>query len=299
MIDPGIVAALITPLEPDETINLADLEKLLERTLAAGVTGVFVAGTIGEGLALRDCERARLFRHAVRIVRRRVPVLANVSDTGTRRTLDQMTAAIQAGVDAVVLTPRLSFPQRNSKETLRHVQAVAAASSVPVWFYENPFVAAGSTFEQISEIVALPNVRGLKFSSSDKELFTRCVKELQRHAPVFTGNVGDIAYAVSIGAAGIVAGIANLAPGLCVNIFETARRGDLDKAQELCQTVESIYAIYGSNGWPLWPSAQKHALKRLGVITTSIATAPFLRLGPAEEAVIDEALERIDPALFR
>ncbi len=291
MVERGVVAALVTPLDEDEHIDVPSLESLLEWVLAGGVKGVFVGGTVGEGPALRDGEKATLYRETVRVARGRMAVLANVSEVSTARSLDLLTLAQAAGVDVVVANARFVFPRRSSGESARHVAALARAADRPVWFYEIPATTGVThSFEQLREIMSLPNVTGMKFSSPDQAMFTRCVRELAPR-PVLTGNVPDIAYAASIGAAGAVAGMASLAPHLCVQAFEAGLAGRMAEAERIQAMIQKTYNIYGGEGLPLWPAAQKHALKRLGIIKTSVATAPFLRLGPAEEAAIDAAME--------
>ena len=50
----GVVPALLTPLNEDGSLDPAGLERLIERQLAAGVHGIFVAGMTGEGSLLDD-----------------------------------------------------------------------------------------------------------------------------------------------------------------------------------------------------------------------------------------------------
>ena len=54
----GIVAALVTPLNENETVDQPSLTQLVDRVIKGGVAGVFVGGTIGEGAALRDVQRS-------------------------------------------------------------------------------------------------------------------------------------------------------------------------------------------------------------------------------------------------
>jgi 4-hydroxy-tetrahydrodipicolinate synthase len=295
----GIIPAVITPLNEDETIDVGSLEKLLEHLLGLQIRGLFFGGTIGEGNALRDHDRFVLYREAVRITRGRVPVMASVSDTGTQRVLESVKQAVKANVDAVALTPRLVFPRRMPDETLRMVEAVARESPVPVWFYENPeMTPVRHTFEQIAEIVALPNIVGLKFTVPDRDLFTRCVRELPASPPCFNGVVADMAFAAQVGG-GAISGIASMVPELCLRIFEAGRSGDLDLAEQLQQAINSTYQIYRGKGWPYWPAAQKHVLVRRGFFRTSVATAPFLRLGADDVRFIDEQFEKMEDWIFQ
>ncbi|MSU69774.1 MAG: dihydrodipicolinate synthase family protein [Opitutaceae bacterium] len=288
----GVIAAVVTPLNDDESIDVESLGRLVEWVLRWGVKGLFVGGSIGEGAALRDRERARLARETVRLVRGRALVLAGVSDIGTIRLKDNIDQIADAGVDAVVTTPRIMFPSRNVGDTQRLMEAVAAHSRVPVWFYENPgMTPVKSAFDEIASIMALPNVAGLKFSAQDRELYARCAREFAGRVPVYNGNVPDIAYAAQLGTGALV-GIGGLLPGLCVKIWNLAG------AERLQAQINSVYDIYLGKNWPLWPSAQKHVLKRRGIFRTSVATAPFARLTADQERQIDAVLSRIDDTVF-
>ncbi len=295
----GIIVALLTPLDEDERIDVGSLERLIEWVLSSQVKGLFVGGTVGEGAALRDKEKAVLYREIARIVNSRVPILANVSETGTRRSIEVAGVAAEAGVDGIVTTARMSFPQKTLEESRRHVETISKMSSLPLWFYENPGTTGVShDLNQLSEIMSLPNVEGLKFSSPDRNLFEECIGRIPGRPPVMTGNVSDIAFSARSGAAGAIAGIGSLAPGLAVRTFESALAGDIENAERLQKSIDSLYSVYMGDGWPLWPSAQKHVLKRLGILRTSISTAPFLQMGEREEAFVDGELERLDQTLF-
>ena len=295
----GICVALVTPLNEDESIDVKSLEKLLEWVLSSNINGIFVGGTIGEGAALRDSERAVLYRRTVEIAEGCVPILANVSDASTRRSLDLLKIAEEAHVDAVVASARMSFPRRREEETLSHLGSIAKASPVPVWFYEIPATApCKHSFREIKRILSLDNVVGLKFSSPRKEVFLRCVRNLSNFAYIMTGNTGDIAFAGYEGAFGVISGIGSLFPGLCVRTFQAAISGKREEAERLQAAIASTYSLYGGKGWPYWPTAQKYALVRRGVLRTSYTCAPFIQLKPEEKAQIDVEFDRLESDLF-
>lgn len=294
----GVFAAIVSPLNDDETIDLESLERLVEWVIKGGVKGIFVGGSIGEGAALLDKERARLVRGAVKFARGRIKVLAGVSDTGTARILDNVRQIADAGMDAVVTTPRIMFPSRGEGDTMRLMEALAKQSPAPVWFYENPgMTPVKSSFEDIARILAIPNVTGLKFTSPDRELYARCAKEFAGKVPVYNGNVPEIAFAAQVGSGALV-GIGGMLPGLCVRLWEAAAAGQTADAERMQAAINGIYDIYLGKNWPLWPSAQKYVLKRRGIFRTSIATAPFVRLNAEQERAIDEVLARTPEWIF-
>ncbi|MBN2290815.1 MAG: dihydrodipicolinate synthase family protein [Pirellulales bacterium] len=291
----GVMAAMVTPLNEDETIDVEGVERLVERLIGSRISGIFVGGTMGEGIALRDSQRTALVSATVKAVDGRVPVLANASDTSTARVLENTCRMVEAGADVIVVTGRYGFPARMREETFRLVEAVARFSTRPVCFYENPSVGGVShSVEEFGRFLELENVVALKYSAPDRDVFTRCVRAYEPRQPVLNGNVSDIAFAASVGASGVISGIASLAPGLCVRTFEAAGRKECELADKLQADLLSLYAIYGGKDWPLWPTAQKHALKHLGIIRGSTVTSPFVPLTSEQETAIERMIDESD-----
>ena len=61
----GIMPALVTPLNSDETINTQALDKLMSYLLTKGADGFYVGGATGEGIALKTENRAVLAEASV------------------------------------------------------------------------------------------------------------------------------------------------------------------------------------------------------------------------------------------
>ena len=56
----GIFSALITPTNPDETVNYRALGEIVRRQLDDGVEGFYCCGSSGEGLLLTIEERKKI-----------------------------------------------------------------------------------------------------------------------------------------------------------------------------------------------------------------------------------------------
>lgn len=50
----GIIVPILTPMHEDETVNYEELVNQIERLIAAGVHGIFVFGTNGEGYMVKN-----------------------------------------------------------------------------------------------------------------------------------------------------------------------------------------------------------------------------------------------------
>lgn len=77
----GIMPALVSPLNSDETVNLSVLQNLIEYFLQKGANGFYLAGATGEGLAINPDQRRLLAERAVETVKDRVPCIVQVAST--------------------------------------------------------------------------------------------------------------------------------------------------------------------------------------------------------------------------
>src|SRR4026207_2076673 len=77
----GIIPPMVTPLRGVDELDVAGLERVIERLISGGVRGLFILGTTGEGPSLRYPLRRELIERTCRQVAGRVPVLVGITDT--------------------------------------------------------------------------------------------------------------------------------------------------------------------------------------------------------------------------
>jgi 4-hydroxy-tetrahydrodipicolinate synthase len=289
----GIVPPLVTPLNEDETIDEAGLESQLERLIDAGVHGIFFLGTTGEQPALRDAERQKAIRLALRIVNHRVPVTVGTMASSTARAIDHIKEAEAAGADAVAVTPPYYYLSRGADDQIPHYQACAAATQLPVVIYNIPLTTkvqiAPETMARIAEI---PNIRGVKDSSGDFAHFLRILSLLGERsgfgtmigAPVLGGA------ALVYGAAGIVPGIANLDPRTMLGIYAAAQGGNTTALVRLQDRVHKLMNLAGL-GAPI--ACFKTALELMG-ICKHYTTAPIQPLGADQREAVAAILRDLE-----
>jgi N-acetylneuraminate lyase len=77
----GLVAATFTPMHADGTLNLAQVEPIVEHLIGSGVAGLYVCGTTGEGPSLSTEERESVVTAYVAAAQGRIPVVVQVGHT--------------------------------------------------------------------------------------------------------------------------------------------------------------------------------------------------------------------------
>lgn len=84
----GIIPPMITPINDDESINEQELRRQVERLIKAGVHGLFVLGTNGEGYILSDKEKEKVLTVVIDETKGRVPIYAGTGGVGQRKPSD-------------------------------------------------------------------------------------------------------------------------------------------------------------------------------------------------------------------
>ncbi len=238
----GVIPAMITPLEEQDRLDIAGLERLIEHILSGGVHGLFILGTTGEAPALSYRLRRELIERTCRQVGGRVPVLVGITDTSFTESVSLAAHAAHSGAQAVVVSAPYYFPAAQA-EMLDYLVDLSRELPLPVFLYNAPtnthHFFESSTVQRAAEI---PNIAGLKDSSANM-IYFHSVQELLKDRPDFTRLVGPeelMAEAVMLGGHGSMCGGANFFPRLYVDLYNAAAAGDLEKVLPLQKRVMEI-----------------------------------------------------------
>ena len=260
----GIVPAVITPLTNDGKFNEKALRKLLNYLISGGVHGLFVVGTTGEFYGLTPEEKRDIFKVTVDEVKGMVPVYAGTNGITTRETVKLTQIAEECRVDAVsVLTPMFITPSQD--QLIRHYKTIAENTSLPVVLYNNPPKTSVSLAPAtVAKLAEVPNIVGIKDSSGDMTVTAEYIR-LTRHMDDFSVLMGRdtlIFGALCYGATGSIASCANVAPGLCVDIYEKFIAGDFKGSLNAQFTLAPLRIAFTLG---TFPAVIKESLRLLGI----------------------------------
>jgi dihydrodipicolinate synthase/N-acetylneuraminate lyase len=230
----GVMPALTTCFDENLKVDHAFMSKHCLWLLENGCSGIVLLGSLGEGATLSFEEKSQIVQNCVRTVRGRSPVVASVSALSTADATSQAKAFADAGCDALMVLPPYVY-QGDNREMKAHVSAVFRATPLSCMLYNNP-VAYGTDFvpEQIQELAAQhENLASVKESSMDARRVAAIRASLGDRLEVFVGVDDAIIEAISVGATGWIAGLANAFPRESVELFDCATKGERGKAFEL------------------------------------------------------------------
>lgn len=284
----GIVSPIVTPMNEDESINLEELRRQVDRQIEAGIHGIFPFGTNGEGYILNGEEKKLVLETVIDQVAGRVPVYAGTGCISTKETIEQCKMAEAAGADILsVITP--SFAKASQHELIEHYAKIAeAVPNMPIVLYNIP-MRTGNALEPatVVELAEIDNIVGAKDSSGDWDNLSAYIERTKdMDFAVLSGNDALILKALKAGAKGAIAGCANVYPKNMVGIYENWVAGNMEAAEECQGNVAALRACfkYGNPN-----TVVKTAVNLLGY-SVGRCRAPFNYLP-------DEGIEALKAAL--
>ena len=237
----GIIPPILTPMNPDESINEKELRHQVNRMVDAGVHGIFAFGTNGESYALSPDEKTRILEIVVEETKHRVPVYAGTGCITTAETVKMSKKAEELGADVLsVIVPW--FAAASQDELYDHYKAVAEAVDLPIVLYNIPArtgnALAPATVARIAK--EIPNVMGAKDSSGNFDNLKQYIEltsDLDKDFSVLSGNDSLILPALVFGGKGGIAGCANVFPHTMVEIYEAFAAGDMERAKKVQDSI--------------------------------------------------------------
>ena len=263
----GVVVPVITPINDREDVDEAAFRKILRRLIDAGVNGIFVGGSAGEGPLLVDAQWRRMAEIACDEVGGAIPLLGGAQEMSTRRVCDKVKILREIGYRHFVVTPTFYITVKTADEHLRLFgQAKEAGKDMEMIPYNIPQCTASAiALETMCEMAKRGWVRNCKESSGDWAY----LKELIRRGKdvgltVLAGDEPTSGDALLAGAGGIVPVCANYEPGLFLRLYAAGTRGDRSELAGLMRRMEALREGLLLSG-PCWLTGIKYALSALGM----------------------------------
>ena len=283
----GSYPPVITPFR-DGKVDFDKFASLLDRQVTEGSHGVVITGTTAEPSSLTFEERSELVKVAVNTVAGRIPVVAATGSQSYEETRELTARAERAGSDALlVVTPYYIRPPQAG--LIEYFVTVGKRASIPLLIYHIPGRAAVSlrteTVLQIAE--RLPNLVGMKHAAADLDFVSELLLRLGTEFRIFCGLESLSLPMLSIGAAGLMNAVGNLAPRRVALLCEEIAKGNLEAARKLhFDLFELNQAIFiDTNPIPL-----KYMMWRTGLLENTEVRLPLVPLDQKGQQVLDGIL---------
>ena len=285
----GIMPPMTTPFSASGEIDETAFRAQARFLLGAGVHGLAVAGSTGEGHALATEDVCRLTEIAVEEAHGRVPVVAGIIVDSTRQAIERGSAAARAGASALQVTPVHYLFRPDDEHMKEHFREMAEAVATPIviynvvpWTYLSPKL----LLEIMEEI---PGVAGVKQSAGDLKLFADLMASAPNGARIMSAVDALMYPSFALGAHGAIAAILTAAPRALVQMWDAVAAGDHSGALDLHGRLLALWnAMLGDN----LPAAVKAALDCQG-IAGGLPRRPMPAASSGQREAIAAALKRL------
>lgn len=244
----GVSPAMATPLVPGTyDVDVVAVPALVNFLIAAGVKGLFIGGTTGEGTQLDPDQRLALHEAAVSAAAGRVPVLvhAGAQRTETAVALAAAAQAASARPDAIVaMTP--AFYGMHDDALARYFAAIAAAApDLPLFLYDIPqFAVNGISPALLGRLCReIPSLAGMKTSRVDVQIVRQLIDALPPDRILLAGNESAALGLLALGADGLISGLSTAIPEPFVALTQAFGAGDIAAARRVQQTINRLLAL--------------------------------------------------------
>lgn len=287
----GIFAPIPTPFI-DEEIAYDKLGENLAKWGNTGLSGIVVLGSNGEQPNVDEEEKVELWAYARKHFPKDRLVIAGTGCESTRATIRVTKKAADVGADAaLIISPHYFKANMTDAALEQYYKDVADASPIPILLYNMPVnTGLNMTPSLVKRLCHHPNIKGIKDSSPNIVQISEILRDVPQDFAVFAGSASFLMPSLVMGASGGTLALANVAPDLCVNIYDFVRTGQFDKARAIQKSIlrlnNLVTAKYGVAGL-------KAALDMIGYFG-GLPRRPILPLGEREKEEIKVALEELN-----
>jgi len=282
----GTCTALVTPFL-DGKVNYPMLEMLLKRQADAGVKAVVLCGTTGEAPTLSDEEKLEIFRRGKAYVGESMCIIAGTGSNSTEHAVALSKEAEKCGVDGLLVVSPY-YNKANNDGLFAHYLSIAHAVKVPVIIYNVPGRTGVdipvSVYKRLSRI---PNIAGVKEASPSIAKVVQIISECGPDLPVWSGNDDMAVPVMSVGGAGVISVLSNVAPAETKAMTDAALLGDYLTAGALqCRLKPLIDLLFCEVN----PIPVKAAMKAIGY-DCGTCRLPLTELSPENKKKLADYLK--------
>lgn len=283
----GMYSALLTGFSDQEELDERRQRNIVEYNLKQGLAGLYVGGSTGEsGLMSTDelYEQQGIVQDATKDAGAKL--IAHVGQPSLRDSIRLAKNAERLGYDALSALPPHSY-KFTSDEIFHYYKALAAATDLPLIVYEVPGrIGRESTVEELSNILHLPGVAGIKFSSMNLFVLAQLRKYHQDKVIYFGSDEAFMTGALS-GADGGIGSTYNVFGKLYVALNDAVAAADITLTRRLQRISQDYVEILFRTG--VMPGV-KLSLQHLGV-DCGPCRAPFRVLSDTAKTDLEGFLD--------
>lgn len=285
----GSMVALVTPMHPDGSLDLASYRNLIDWHVKDGTDALVVVGTSGESPTVDMDEHATLIQVAVEHAAGRIPVIAGVGANSTAEAIHLAEHARKVGAHAgLSVVPYYNKPSQEGM--YRHFKTIQEAVDLPTILYNVPGrTVADMSHDTVLRLAQIPGIVGIKDATGDIGRGALLIRDVPKGFQIFSGDDPTAAALIMLGGHGNISVTANVAPKDMHDLCVAAAKGDVQTVRTLNAKLALLNKLLFVEGNPV---PVKWALAQMGRMPGGIRL-PLCELGSAHHDTLRAALVEV------
>ena len=281
----GMIPAFITPFKADGSLNTEAAKLHAARLVEMGADALYVGGSSGEMILQSVEERKALLEAVLEAVPAGFPIIAHIGAANPSDAFELAKHAEKAGAAAISsVTP--FYYKYSFAEIMAYYEKIAKLVKTPMIIYNIPTLSGSSlSLMQLSELLSIEGVAGMKFTCSDYYSFER----LRRAFPdklLYNGSDEMVLAGLAMGADGGIGTNYNTMIGKFAKLYKLFLANDMAGALAVQNEINDVIAeMFKYNLLP----AVKYLVAECGC-DCGKCRDPFVDLTDAEKAALKEAV---------
>lgn len=275
----GTGIALITPFNPDGSVDHAGLKNVVRHCIDGRVEYLVVLGTTGESATLNTEEKLEVVSTVLTENAGKLPVVMGVGGNDTAAVVSQLEEGIPEGIDAILsVSPYYNKPTQEG--IYRHYEAIAEVSPVPIILYNVPGRTSSNMTAETTLRLArdFENIVAVKEASGNLEQVMAIIDGRPEGFAVISGDDNLTYPIIALGGDGVISVSGQGFPEVFTPMVRSALKGDMDMAREGHYQLFNITGLLFAEGNP---GGIKAVLKHRGICGDTLR----LPLWPVSDAL--------------
>lgn len=232
---------MFTPFGEDDQIDFPGLAAEARYLKQAGVSGMVVGGSMGEGAGMSPEELGEAVRTVLQAIDGTLPVLAAIVADSSAEAVRLGRALRQSGAQGLQVPPPHFHVSAETSVLSEYYRAITDATEIPLLIY-NVMPTAQAAVESLQELIATnPLIVGIKQSGRNIHALAALRAELGRDIKIFSAIDDMIFPSFVLGVDGTISGTSAIFPRETVEMWKAVKAGDYDRGLSLHHRLTPVW----------------------------------------------------------
>jgi 4-hydroxy-tetrahydrodipicolinate synthase len=229
----GCGTALVTPFQPDFSLDEVALRKLIQRQIRGAVDFLVPCGTTGESPTLTRAEHLRVVEITLEEAAGKIPVLAGAGGYNTQEVIDLCRELEALGADGLLsVTPYYNKPTQEG--LYQHYRAIAQSTRLPIVLYNVPG-RCGTNLEPatVKRLAPISNIVGIKEASGNIGQMCSLANAVPDDFVILSGDDAITLPLFALGGRGVISVASNEIPEEMGQLCRHGLRREFEQARKI------------------------------------------------------------------